>query len=113
MDYFYYVRDTLRTAGAPGRTRTDTGRIYLFLVFSSHATTGTIYSRIRDYGVDVITRFPDPEAATATNVPLPYVTPYQLLSEADVREVQVIPSGLVITRFPDPVSETATNVPLP
>ena len=25
--YFYYVRDTLRTAGAPGRTRTDTGRI--------------------------------------------------------------------------------------
>jgi hypothetical protein len=27
LDYFYYVRDTLRTAGAPGRTRTDTGRI--------------------------------------------------------------------------------------
>ncbi len=27
MDYFYYVRDTLRTDGAPGRTRTDTGRI--------------------------------------------------------------------------------------
>ena len=25
--YFYYVRDTLRTDGAPGRTRTDTGRI--------------------------------------------------------------------------------------
>ena len=50
---------------------------------------------------------------TATNKPLPYVTDRQLLSAADVRLVQVVPSGLVITRFPDPVALTATNKPLP
>ena len=57
--------------GAPDRTRTDTGRIYLFLVFSFHAAKGSINPGITHYGVDVITRFPVPEEATATNVPLP------------------------------------------
>jgi hypothetical protein len=41
------------------------------------------------------------------------VTEYQLLSTADVRLVQVIPSGLVITRLPVPLELTATNNPLP
>ena len=35
------------------------------------------------------------------------------MSAADVRLVQVVPSGLVITRFPDPVALTATNKPSP
>jgi hypothetical protein len=53
----------------------------------------------------------------ATNIPLPYVTDIQALSEVDVRAVHDIPSGLVITRLP--VSElnvplaTATNKPFP
>jgi hypothetical protein len=37
------------------------------------------------------------------------VTDIQPLSAADVREVQVMPSGLVITRFPVPDEATATN----
>jgi hypothetical protein len=41
------------------------------------------------------------------------VTERHSLSAADVREVQVIPSGLVITRLPVPVGLTATNKPLP
>ncbi len=49
----------------------------------------------------VITRLFTPEVATATNNPLPYVTPYQSLSAAEVRIVHVIPSGLVITRLPE------------
>ena len=61
----------------------------------------------------VITRFPVPDVATATNnfcpVGPPQVTDIQLLSAADVREVQVMPSGLVITRFPVPDWATATN----
>ena len=36
-----------------------------------------------------------------------------MLSAADVRLVQVIPSGLVITRLPVPLPLTATNKPLP
>ena len=39
--------------------------------------------------------------------------PYQALSAAEVRDVQVIPSGLVITRLPFPEEETATKIPLP
>ena len=61
----------------------------------------------------VITRLSMPLTATATNNPLPYVTPYQLLSAAEVRLVHVIPSGLVITRLPEPENATATNKPLP
>jgi len=38
-----------------------------------------------------MTRLPVPLVATATKVPLPYVTPYQLLSAAEVRIVQVMP----------------------
>jgi hypothetical protein len=56
---------------APNRTRTDAGRIYLFLVFSFHAAKGSINPGMTNYGVDVITRLPDPVRATATNVPLP------------------------------------------
>ena len=69
----------------------------------------------------VITRLlapgPVPLQLTATNKPLPptvpYVTEDQPLSDADVRLVQVTPSGLVITRLPVPLSLTATNKPLP
>ena len=61
----------------------------------------------------VITRFPVPDDATATNKPPPYVTLVQELLAADVCEVQVIPSGLVITRFPVPDDATATNKPFP
>ena len=42
----------------------------------------------------VITRLPVPLPAIATNVPLPYVTPYQSLSTAEVRDVQVTPYSL-------------------
>jgi hypothetical protein len=42
---------------------------------------------------EVITRFPEPDVATATNSPLPYVTPVQLLSAALVRLVHPIPSN--------------------
>lgn len=41
----------------------------------------------------VITRFPDPLEATATHRLFPYATEFQLLSAADVRIVQVIPSA--------------------
>ena len=41
------------------------------------------------------------------------MTDDQLLSAAEVRIVQVMPSGLVITRLPAPVLETATKSPLP
>jgi hypothetical protein len=51
--------------------------------------------------------------ASATNIPFPNVTDRQSLSLAEVREVQLIPSGLVITRFPVPLVETATNNPFP
>ena len=54
-----------------------------------------------------------PLRATATNRPLPYVTSFHKLSAAEVRAVQVIPSGLVITRLPVPLFATATNRPLP
>ena len=37
----------------------------------------------------------------------------QEISAAEVRLVQVIPSGLVITRFPVPEKATATKSPLP
>ena len=50
---------------------------------------------------------------TATNKLLPYTTLYQLLSAAEVRLVQVIPSAEVITRFPVPLVATATNILLP
>ena len=63
--------------------------------------------------LEVITRFPVPVEATATNNSCPagppQVTDLQKMSDADVREVQVMPSGLVITRFPVPVVATATN----
>ena len=59
--------------------------------------------------VEVITAF----VPTATNNPLPYVTACQLESDADARDVHVIPSVEVITLLPDPVDDTATNVPLP
>ena len=61
----------------------------------------------------VITRLPVPDVLTATNKPLPYVTPRQMLSAAEERLVQVVPSGLVITRLPVPLLLTATNKPLP
>jgi hypothetical protein len=41
------------------------------------------------------------------------VTEFQLLSEAEVREVHVMPSGLVMTRLPVPELDTATNVSCP
>jgi hypothetical protein len=40
----------------------------------------------------VITRLPVPVAATATNRPLPYVTPAQALSTADVLDVHAPPT---------------------
>ena len=63
----------------------------------------------------VITLFPDPVPVleTATNIPFPYVTLCQSLSAAEVREVQVIPSGLVITLLVVPEFATATNNPFP
>jgi hypothetical protein len=63
----------------------------------------------------VMTRFPVPEptGATATNkgeLPgAPEVTKSQLLSDAEARMAQLIPSGLVMTRLPVPEFETATN----
>ena len=36
-------------------------------------------------------------------------TPRQLLSAAEVRDVHVMPSGLVMTRSPVPLSDTAQN----
>ena len=62
---------------------------------------------------DVMTRSPVPLAETATKVLFPKTTEFQLLSEADVRDVHVVPSGLVITRLPTPESLTATKRPLP
>jgi hypothetical protein len=50
---------------------------------------------------------------TATNLPLPNATLFQLLSAGEVLMVQLIPSALVITRFPVPVTATATNTPFP
>ena len=66
---------------------------------------------------DVITRWlrsvADVVSATATNTPLPQVTPTHPWPVADWL-VQLIPSGLVITRFSEPPScATATKRPLP
>ena len=61
----------------------------------------------------VITRLPEPENATATKRPLPYVTENHLLAAAEVRIVHVIPSGLVITLLLTPENATATKRPLP
>ena len=72
----------------------------------------------------VIARLPVPELATATKRPfwtvafgfeesLAKVTPYQVLSAAELRLVHVTPSGLVITRLPVPEIATATKRPLP
>lgn len=62
---------------------------------------------------DVMTRLPLPLMETATNfccpVAPPHVTESQPLSAADVRLVQVMPSGLVMTRLYVPVEATATN----
>ena len=60
-----------------------------------------------------MTRSPMPVLLTATKSPLPYVTDRQLLSAAEVRLVQVMPSGLVMTRLPEPSPATATKIPLP
>jgi hypothetical protein len=66
---------------------------------------------------DVMTRLPLPLMETATNfccpVAPPHVTESQPLSAADVRLVQVMPSGLVMTRLPVPLKETATNFSCP
>ena len=58
-----------------------------------------------------MTRLPVPLSETAQNSRNSgdQQTDHQLLSAAEVREVQVIPSGLVITRLPVPSSETAQN----
>ena len=58
-----------------------------------------------------MTRFPVPVYATAQNRRSSgdQQTEFQLLSVAEVRDVQVIPSGLVMTRFPVPVIATAQN----
>ena len=62
--------------------------------------------------VEVITRFPTPELATATNFSdpagPPQVTDCQLLFAAEDRAVQLTPSTEVITRFPVPDAATAT-----
>ena len=50
----------------------------------------------------VITLFPVPVDATATNKPFPYVTLNQSLSGTEVLIDQFIPSELVITLLPDP-----------
>jgi hypothetical protein len=52
-------------------------------------------------------------AETATNVPLPYVTEYQVLFAALVLAVQVTPSGEVMTRLFEPSEDTATKRPFP
>jgi hypothetical protein len=56
---------------------------------------------------------PVPEVATAQNRPNDgaQVIAFQLLSAADGRAVQVIPSGLVITRLPVPELAEAQNRP--
>ena len=41
------------------------------------------------------------------------MTEDQPLSAAEIRGVQVIPSGLVMTRFPIPLLDTATKSPFP
>ena len=48
----------------------------------------------------VMTRLPVSGAGYGDEQSAPYVTPYQLLSAAEVRLVQVMPSELVMTRFP-------------
>ena len=61
----------------------------------------------------VITRFPVPLLATATNFSCPagppHVTALQELSAADVCVVQVMHSGLVVTRFTVTQAETARD----
>ena len=63
----------------------------------------------------VITRLPVPLCDTATNIPLPKATPYQLLlPAAEAYFVQSIPLGLVITVLVvTPPAATATKYPLP
>jgi len=61
----------------------------------------------------VMTLFPDPEAATATKMPLLYATPSHTLSAGVCWVAHVIPSLDVMTRFPVPLLATATNRPLP
>ena len=61
----------------------------------------------------VMTLFPEPLLATATNSPFPYVTLVHELSAALVRIVHVMQSGDVMTRLPVPVEETATKSPFP
>ena len=58
-----------------------------------------------------MTRLPVPLSATAMNNESSgdQHTEIQLLSAADVRDVQVMPSGLVITRLLEPEVPTATN----
>ena len=58
---------------------------------------------------DVITRLLVPLELTATNKPFPNATDCQLLFAADMRLVQLIPSGLVFTRLSVPLELTATN----
>ena len=71
--------------------------------------------------VDVMTRFPVPLSATATNNPfgllvgVPKATARQPIPGVGVvRNVQLIPSGEVMTELFEPSEmETATNNPLP
>ena len=62
---------------------------------------------------EVITRSLPPLTDVATKRPPAKATERHRLSDADVRLVQVKPSGLVITRSPEPLEDTATNTPLP
>ena len=52
---------------------------------------------------------PFPETAQNSRSSGDQQTDHQLLSAAEVRDVQVMPSSLVMTRFPVPVIETAQN----
>jgi hypothetical protein len=60
----------------------------------------------------VMTLLPVPETATAAKIDNSgaHVTDIQSLSAADVRDVQVMPSGLVMTLLPVPETATAAKI---
>jgi hypothetical protein len=63
--------------------------------------------------VDVATRFPVPVFATATKVPLPYVTDSQELAGIPDPSVHVDPLVEYAARVFEPLCATATNLLLP
>ena len=100
--YFYYVRETLCTDGAPGRTRTDTGRIlsplslpldYGGQLGSGQSSAHAIPSKMSDSGATnsvavvaniTLDRTSDPAAITSTRPGCMY--PSAAISSRDISE---------------------------